>query len=118
MTVQECYIQMQGDYADVLKRLKTDERIIKFLEMFLQDKNYEELEKSVKLKAYSEVFKHSHDLKGMGLNLGLTGLYNTADVLCNAVRGGEVTADILPLFDNVSREYHKTVELICNLINE
>lgn len=37
MTVQECYQQIQGNYENVLKRLKTDERIVKFLELFLSD---------------------------------------------------------------------------------
>ena len=43
MTVQECYQQIQGNYENVLKRLKTDERIVKFLELFLSDTTYEKL---------------------------------------------------------------------------
>ena len=30
-----------GNYENVLKRLKTDERIVKFLELFLSDTTYE-----------------------------------------------------------------------------
>lgn len=50
MTVQECYQQIQGNYENVLKRLKTDERIVKFLELFLSDTTYEKLSEAVNAK--------------------------------------------------------------------
>jgi len=31
MTIQECYAAIGGDYNDVASRLRTDERIAKFL---------------------------------------------------------------------------------------
>lgn len=49
MTVQECYQQIQGNYENVLKRLKTDE-IVKFLELFLSDTTYEKLSEAVNAK--------------------------------------------------------------------
>ena len=65
MTVQECYQQIQGNYENVLKRLKTDERIVKFLELFLSDTTYEKLSEAVNAKNDQEIFKCVHDLKGM-----------------------------------------------------
>ena len=89
MTVQECYQQIQGNYENVLKRLKTDERIVKFLELFLSDTTYQKLSESVNAKNNQEIFKCVHDLKGMALNLGLTALQKAAQNLCEAVRYGE-----------------------------
>ena len=57
MTVQECYQQIQGNYENVLKRLKTDERIVKFLELFLSDTTYEKLSEAVNAKNDQEIFK-------------------------------------------------------------
>ena len=100
MTVQECYQQIQGNYENVLKRLKTDERIVKFLELFLSDTTYQ------------EIFKCVHDLKGMALNLGLTALQKAAQNLCDAVRYGEPSVDIDPLYQEVTKEYQKVVDII------
>ena len=92
MTVQECYQQIQGNYENVLKRLKTDERIVKFLELFLSDTTYEKLSEAVNAKNDQEIFKCVHDLKGMALNLGLTALQKAAQNLCDAVRYGSTGA--------------------------
>ena len=37
MTVEQCYTQLGGDYADITRRMGTDERVIKFLGMLLRD---------------------------------------------------------------------------------
>lgn len=112
MTVQECYQQIQGNYENVLKRLKTDERIVKFLELFLSDTTYEKLSEAVNDKNDQEIFKCVHDLKGMALNLGLTALQKAAQNLCDAVRYGEPSVDIDPLYQEVTKEYQKVVDII------
>ena len=61
MTVQECYQQIQGNYENVLKRLKTDERIVKFLELFLSDTTYEKLSEAVNAKNDQEIFESGFD---------------------------------------------------------
>ena len=43
MTVKECYEIMKGDYDDVLSRLRTDERIKKFLIKVLSDPSFLQL---------------------------------------------------------------------------
>ena len=112
MTVQECYQQIQGNYENVLKRLKTDERIVKFLELFLSDTTYEKLSEAVNAKNDQEILKCVHDLKGMALNLGLTALQQAAQNLCEAVRYGEPSVDISPLYQEVTKEYQKVVDII------
>ena len=49
MTIKDFYDSIGGNYAAIIARMKTDDRICKFLKMFLQDKSYESL-----LQAMSE----------------------------------------------------------------
>jgi HPt (histidine-containing phosphotransfer) domain-containing protein len=109
MTVQECYDMMQGDYEGVSERLLKDERIEKFLRKFLADKDYEELMSSLAEKDYETAFRASHSLKGLSLNLGLTGLQKASETLCEELRGGEPSVDITPMRDAVEEEYQKVI---------
>lgn len=118
MTVQECYQQIQGNYENVLKRLKTDERIVKFLELFFKRYYLSEVIRIRKCKNNQEIFKCVHDLKGMALNLGLTALQKAAQNLCEAVRYGEPSVDISPLYQEVTKEYQKVVDIIHVIMQE
>lgn len=48
----------------------------------------------------------------MALNLGLTALQQAAQNLCEAVRYGEPSVDISPLYQEVTKEYQKVVDII------
>mgnify|MGYP006972963342 CR=1 FL=1 len=50
MTLSECYEEMGADLHEVLRRLKTEERIGKFLKLILKDTNYESLCKALEEK--------------------------------------------------------------------
>ena len=47
MTVKECYEEMGASYDEVFGRLRTDERIAKFLRRVADDKSMELLESSI-----------------------------------------------------------------------
>ena len=40
MTLEQCYLAVGGDYADVLARLRKEERVRKFLLRFPEDPSY------------------------------------------------------------------------------
>ena len=103
--------EQHNDGTGVLSA-ETDERIVKFLELFLSDTTYEKLSEAVNAKNDQEIFKCVHDLKGMALNLGLTALQKAAQNLCDAVRYGEPSVDIDPLYQEVTKEYQKVVDII------
>ena len=67
MTLSECYEEMGADLQEVLRRLKTEERIGKFLKLILTDTNYESLCKALEEKNYEQAFTHIHNLKGLAL---------------------------------------------------
>ena len=55
MTLSECYEEMGADLHEVLRRLKTEERIGKFLKLVLTDTNYEALCKALEEKDYNPI---------------------------------------------------------------
>ena len=57
MTVKECYEVMKGDYDDVLSRLRTDERIKKFLLRVLDDMSFTQLCNALEIRDMEEAFR-------------------------------------------------------------
>lgn len=112
MTVKECYEMMGSDYDDVITRLSKDERVEKYLRKFLVATDYEELVKALEEKNYEDVFRFSHNLKGMGLNLSFTKLYTSASELCENVRNGEPKVDCEPLMEKVAEDYNQVINAI------
>lgn len=86
MTIKECYDAMGGDYQDVLTRLRSGERIQRFLYKILEDKSYDTLISAMAAKEYEEAFRAAHTLKGISLNLSLTQLYASSNELTEALR--------------------------------
>ena len=100
MTVQECYEALGEDFNDVLSRLMKPELVKRFLEKALAEKRYE------------DAFRYAHNMKGVGLNLGLSKFQKSSDVLCESLRHGEPAVDIEPLIEDVRQNYRKVVEAI------
>jgi HPt (histidine-containing phosphotransfer) domain-containing protein len=115
MTVQECYEAMNGDYEGVKGRLLTDERIQKYLTKFLNSIDFQQLLDSLKSEDYEVAFRMAHNLKGVGLNLGLSELQQNSSVLCEALRGGKPQVDISDMLEAVQQSYDKTVGAIKQL---
>ncbi len=110
MTVKECYALIGADYDNVLSRLRTDERITKFLLKVADDKSFELLCESLKTKNMPEAFRAAHTIKGVCMNLSLTKLYASAERLTEALRGREEFGDdIPPLFEQLKADYESTV---------
>lgn len=86
MTIQECYAALQGDYQDVLNRLRSDRLVQKFMFKFLDDPSYDLLCKAMAEKNREEAFRAAHTIKGVCQNLSFTRLYRSADALCEALR--------------------------------
>lgn len=118
MNVQQCYEAMHGDYAEVIGRLRTDERVAKFLKRVPSDGNYEILCEAMKTGNADDAFRAAHTIKGICLNLSLTALLKSSVAMTEALRGkAQIDGNIQPLFDALKADYEMTVEAIKNLDN-
>lgn len=117
MTVKECYEEMGGDYDDVFSRLRTDERITKFLLKIVDDKSYALLIDSLAAKNMEEAFRAAHTLKGVCMNLSIKRLYVSAERLTEALRGKhDYDACVEPLLEKVKEDYAVTIDCIKRLV--
>lgn len=110
MDVKQCYEKIGGNYDDVMSRLRTDERIKKFLLKVAEDKSFELLCASLAERNMEEAFRAAHTIKGVCLNLSLTRLYGSASALTEALRGKtEYDPEFERLLERVRVDYELTV---------
>lgn len=119
MTVEECYEVIKGDYADVVSRLRTDERIKKFLRKAMNDTSFVALCNAVDAKNAEDAFRAAHTLKGICLNLSLTNLGYSATVLTEALRDKQtLPPDLEPMLKQVKKDYALTMACIRLLVDD
>lgn len=111
MTLQECYLALDGNYDDVISRLKSERLVQKFVLKFLDDKSYELLLNSLSSGNGEEAFRAAHTIKGMCQNLSFTRLGNSSAALTEALRALTANADPA-LLEAVKADYSKTSEAI------
>lgn len=111
MTIQECYAALQGDYEDVLNRLRSDRLVQKFMFKFLDDPSYDLLCRSMADKNREEAFRAAHTIKGVCQNLSFTKLYRSSDALCEALRN-DWAPNAETLAEAVHADYQVTVSAI------
>ncbi len=116
MTVKECYEAMGADYEEVKQRLRTDERIARFVRKVPTDKSFELLRDSMDSRNMEEGFRAAHTIKGICQNLSLTDLGESASNLVERLRGGqEYGEDVEVLVDKVKKDYDRLVSCINEL---
>lgn len=116
MTLQEFYAAAGGSYDDVFALLRKDERIVKFLGKFLADESYAGLTAAIAMGDVDTMFKLSHKLKGVALNLGLKSLAATAAAICEQCRGGAPDMSIVGELTTVlDSEYRTAIDGIREL---
>lgn len=113
MTVKECYEAMGANYDEIMGRLRTEERVKKFLLKVLSDKSYELLTTSIEEKNMEEAFRAAHTMKGVCQNLSLTRLYHSASELSEVLRDRqEYGEDIEPVLERVKEDYAQMIAQI------
>lgn len=105
MTIPEFYESIGGSYDEVRSRLMKDERILKYLKLFLSGTDYGDLFTALAAEDYTTAFRCSHNLKGVCLNLGLGRYTSAATELCESMRHGKPDFDIAPLIDAVKTQH-------------
>ena len=116
MTLKECYEQMHGDYEGVPSRLGSEGLVQRFALKFLNDPTFNELQQAMKTNDGEAVFRNSHTLKGICLNLGFTSLYEVSAALTEKLRGNNtLDPSCDELFTNICTEYDRTIHAIQEL---
>lgn len=114
MTIQECYQQLDGDFAQVEKRLSSASLVQKFIAKFLDDGSFSELCLAMKEGQREKAFRAAHTLKGVSASLSLSRLLSSASQLAELLRAEAETipagADLL--FEEVKQDYQLTVRAI------
>lgn len=114
MTVKECYEQMNGDYDEVMSRLRKEDRVQKFVLKFLEDKSFELLCTSLEANNGEEAFRAAHTLKGVCQNLAFSQLYRSSFEITEALRNG-ISTEAPKLLEQVKADYKLTVDAIKGL---
>lgn len=89
MTLKECYASLNGDYDEVMGRLRSERLVQKFVLKFLADGSYELMCASLEAGDREEAFRAAHTIKGVCANLGFTSLLDSSEKLTEALRDGK-----------------------------
>ena len=114
MTIEECYQELGGNYAEVCTLLPSPKLVQKFAGKFLEDQSYATLCGQMDANNRAEAFRAAHTLKGVCANLSFTRLFTSASALPEALRleGEVIPAEALSLREDVRRDYQTTVDAI------
>lgn len=115
MTIKECYEKIGGNYDEVLRRMMKEERILKFLKMFLQDPTFQTLCQEMDNQNYPEAFRAAHTLKGLCQNMAFTWLNEPTVELTECLRDGTMKDGALEYLAQVKERYQVTCEEIQKL---
>ena len=115
MTMEECYRELGGNYAEVCKRLPNLSLIERFTARFPDDPSFHDLSREMENGNRAGAFRAAHTLKGVCANLSVTRLLEAVSQLTEVLRP---EADTIPdaafaLLEKVRQEYQHTVDTIC-----
>ena len=111
MTLQELYDAIGGDYDDVIKRLRNEQVVKKYVLKFLDDITFDNLVKALREKNVSEAFRAVHTIKGTCQNLSFGRLEKSSVILTEVLRAGDLEGAEAPS-ERVREDYILTVGAI------
>lgn len=115
MDLKECFEAFGGNYNDVMGRLLTEERVKKFLLMFLKDTSFSDLKTAMESNDYDGAFRAAHTLKGVCANLGIEKLREVTSEITEALRAKDSDTACM-IFPLVAESYAITVAALNQLM--
>jgi HPt (histidine-containing phosphotransfer) domain-containing protein len=101
------------DYDGGVERLMGNAEMYEnFLQMFVKDDSFAELEKAMEEKDYDKAFAAAHTLKGVAGNLSMTKLYNDLVVFVDYLRNSADIPSAVKHFPELTTLYNDTVNAI------
>lgn len=114
MTVQEFYEEVGGDYNEIMSRLKTEDRIIKFAGMFARDESYKTLVQALDAQDVDSAFRAAHTMKGMCQNMAFTRLLTSSQDITELLRAKDLES-AKNMLGKVTEDYDLVMEGIKKL---
>ena len=114
MTVQEFYEEVGGDYNDIVTRLKTEDRIIKFAGMFARDESYKTLVEALDAQDVDTAFRAAHTMKGMCQNMAFTRLLRSSQEITELLRAKDLES-AKDMLSKVTEDYNLVIDGINKL---
>lgn len=111
MDLKTCYMHFGGDYDAVLGRLRREEMIKKFVYKFLEDKNFQLLELSIKNKNYEDALGAVHTIKGICQNLSFTRLFESSNAMTELFKAGNYEKAVA-MMPQVSDDYFSIIRAV------
>lgn len=108
MAVRECYDAIGGNYNEIMGRMMTEERVLKFLKMFLKDETIYTLDKEIANQNYEDAFRAAHTMKGLCQNMAFTWLHEPVEELTECLRNSANLADVPKYLAQVKERYEVT----------
>lgn len=90
MTVKEIYEAIGGNYDTIMSRLKSEDRVEKYLKLFLEDESFGVLQKSLEQGDAKEAFRAAHNLKGVCQNMAFDTLYEMSSEITELLRAEQI----------------------------
>lgn len=112
MDLKECYTEAGGDYEDVMRRFMREERVDRFLKMFLDDQSFYNLCSAIDKADYVKAFQMAHTVKGISMNLSLKALQSASEDLTENLRGGAADENTGRYLEAMKCAYKRTADAI------
>ncbi len=109
--IETLYQIAGGDYAGVIGRLRTNDRVAKFVTMFADDASYTNLVNNMADENWDEAFRAAHTLKGVSRDMGFIDLSDYASEITEALRASDHDRAKM-LLPTVQEEYKKVADAI------
>lgn len=117
MTVKEFYEEVGGDYNEIMSRLKTEDRIIKFAGMFARDESYKTLVQALEAQDVDSAFRAAHTMKGMCQNMAFTRLLTSSQDITELLRAKDLES-AKNMLGKVTEDYNLVMEGIKKLTEQ
>ncbi len=114
ITLNEFYKEAGGDYDEVVRRLVNEERVLKYLGKFPDDKSYRQLTDALKEKDIESAIYAAHTLKGLCTSLGFGDILPELTSLYGMLRNGNIDCP-KELENEISAKYARIIDLIALL---
>ena len=112
MTIEELYREIGGNYQSIRERLSTEERIDRFIRLFLKDNSYPAFVQAMEQGNKKEAFEAIHTLKGVCANLSLDALQQISSEITEYLRADNMN-EAMAALPRLRDCYEKHIRSIC-----